>query len=126
MPYPWPWQKVREWVEVKLFADPGELFVLAKSQGRPAKETAMRRRRLARLLWKLRAMRRSCPPRDHLLLRIGAAKKDTGRAYDFVPIQLPKEGAEVNRQNFSFVFLPPERSGRVTVRLLSLVHSGSA
>jgi hypothetical protein len=58
-----PWQKVRESVEVKLFEQEGELFVLAKSAGRKAKETAMRRKRLARLLGKLRAMRRS---RSHL------------------------------------------------------------
>ncbi len=97
-----PWQKVRESVEVKLFADEGELFVLAKSEGRGAKETAMRRRRLARLLWKLRAMRRSCPARDQLLLRLGAAKKEAGRAYRFVRIQLPEQGEEVTRQGFTF------------------------
>jgi len=97
-----PWQKVRESVEVKLFADQGELFVLAKSEGRRAKETAMRRRRLARLLWRLRAMRRSCPPRDQLLLRLGAAKKEAGRAYAFVRLRLPKEGDEVTRQSFTF------------------------
>jgi hypothetical protein len=36
-----PWQKVRESVEVKLFAEAGELYVLAKSEGRRAKERAM-------------------------------------------------------------------------------------
>jgi hypothetical protein len=51
-----PWQKVRESVEVKLFARDGELYVLAKSEGRQAKEMAMRRKKLARLLRKLRAM----------------------------------------------------------------------
>src|SRR5439155_5280901 len=70
-----PWQKVRESVEVKLFAEAGELYVLAKSEGRRLKERAMRRKKVARLLWKLRAMRRSCPRRDQLLLRLGAAKK---------------------------------------------------
>ena len=40
-----PWQKVRESVEVKLFAQDGELYVLAKSAGRQAKEIAMRRKR---------------------------------------------------------------------------------
>jgi hypothetical protein len=33
-----PWQKVRESVDVKLFAQDGELYVLAKSAGRRAKE----------------------------------------------------------------------------------------
>jgi Transposase DDE domain len=97
-----PWQKVRESVEVKLFADQGELFVLAKSEGRRAKETAMRRRRLARLLRKLRALRRSCPPRDQLLLRIGTARKEAGRAYRFVRLGLPKEGEPVTGQSFTF------------------------
>jgi transposase len=75
-----PWQKVRDSVEVKLYQHEGELYVLAKSSGRRAKERAMRRKRLARLLRKLRAMRRSLPKRDQLLLRIGAAKKEAGRA----------------------------------------------
>jgi len=97
-----PWRKVREAVEVKLFADQGELFVLAKSEGRRAKETAMRRRRLAHLLGKLRALRRSCPSRDQLLLRIGAARKEAGRAYSFVRLRLPQEGEEVTRQSFTF------------------------
>jgi hypothetical protein len=56
-----PWQKVRDSVDVKLCEQDGELYVLAKSEGRKAKETAMRRKRLARLLKKLRAMRRSLP-----------------------------------------------------------------
>src|SRR5215469_4318323 len=56
-----PWQKVRDSVEVKLYQHEGELYVLAKSSGRQAKEIAMRRKRLARLLRKLRAMRRSLP-----------------------------------------------------------------
>lgn len=97
-----PWQKVRESVEVKLFVEDGELYVLAKSAGRHAKERAIRRRKLARLLWKLRAMRRSCPPRDQLLLRIGAAKKEAGRAYGFVRIKLPKDGEAVTGRSFTF------------------------
>lgn len=87
---------------MKLFADQGELFVLAKSEGRRAKETAMRRRRLARLLGKLRVLRHSCPSRDQLLLRIGAAKKEAGWAYSFVQLRLPKEGEPVTSQSFTF------------------------
>jgi outer membrane lipopolysaccharide assembly protein LptE/RlpB len=51
-------------VDVKLFEQDGELDILAKSEGRKAKETSMRRKRLARLLRKLRAMRRNLPSRD--------------------------------------------------------------
>jgi len=97
-----PWQKVREEVEVKLFTEDGELYVLAKSKGRQAKERAIRRKRLARLLRKLRAMRRSLPGRDQLLLRIGAAKKEAGRAFGFVKLRVPKEGEEVTRESFNF------------------------
>jgi transposase len=97
-----PWHKVRESVEVKLFAQDGELYVLAKSEGRQAKENAMRRKKLARLLRKLRAMRRSCPKRDQLLMRVGAAKTDVGRAFGFVKINLPQAGQEVTKDTFSF------------------------
>jgi transposase len=97
-----PWQKVRDSVEVKLYEHEGELYVLAKSQGRQAKEIAIRRKRLARLLRKLRAMRKSLPKRDQLLLRIGAAKKEAGRAFGFVKIRLPQKDAAVTRDTFSF------------------------
>ena len=97
-----PWQKVRDSVEVKLYQHEGELYVLAKSSGRQAKEIAMRRKRLARLLRKLRAMRKSLPKRDQLLLRIGAAKKEAGRAFGFVKIQFPQKDEEVTRTTFAF------------------------
>jgi transposase len=97
-----PWQKVRESVEVKLFEQEGELYVLAKSAGRQAKETAMRRKRLTRLFRKLRAMRRSLPSRDQLLMRLGAAKSAAGRAFQFVHLQVPGEDQEVTRETFQF------------------------
>jgi len=97
-----PWQKVRESVEVKLFAKDGETYVLAKSEGRQAKEMAIRRKKVARLLRKLRAMRRSCPKRDQLLMRIGAAKTEAGRAFGFVTIHLPQPGQTVTRETFTF------------------------
>jgi transposase len=97
-----PWQKVRESVDVKLYQHEGELYVLAKSEGRQAKEMAMRRKRLARLLRKLRAMRKSLPKRDQLLLRIGAAKKEAGRAFGFVKIRLPLKDEAVTKETFSF------------------------
>jgi hypothetical protein len=87
---------------VKLYQHEDELYVLAKSEGRQAKEKAMRRKRLARLLRKLRAMRQSLPTRDRLLMRIGAAKKEAGRAFGFVRIQLPAAKEAVTRQSFSF------------------------
>src|SRR5580700_2293445 len=97
-----PWQKVRDSVEVKLFEQDGELYVLAKSEGRKAKETAMRRKRLARLLRKLRAMRRNLPSRDQLLMRLGAAKAAAGRAFPFVHLQVPGENQQLTRETFRF------------------------
>jgi transposase len=97
-----PWQTVRDSVEVKLYEHEGELYVLAKSQGRQAKEIAIRRKRLARLLRKLRAMRKSLPKRDQLLLRIGAAKKEAGRAFGYVKLRLPEKDEAVTKRTFSF------------------------
>ena len=96
------WQQVRESVQVKLYEHEGELYVLAKSEGRQAKENAMRRKRLARLLRKLRAMRKSLPKRDQLLLRMGAAKKEAGRAFGFVTLRMPKADEEVTAKRFTF------------------------
>jgi transposase len=97
-----PWQKVRDSVEVKLFSQDGEMYVLAKSEGRQQKEIAIRRKKLARLLRKLRRMRKSLPKRDQLLLRIGAAKTEAGRAFGFVKIRVPGKDQEVTRETFTF------------------------
>ena len=97
-----PWRQVRAAVQVKLYEHEGELYVLAKSEGRQAKENAIRRKRLARLLRKLRAMRRSLPKRDPLLLRLGAAKKEAGRAFGFVKIRVPQATEQVTRETFTF------------------------
>jgi transposase len=97
-----PWQKVRDSVEVKLYEHEGELYGLAKSQGRQAKEIGMRRKRLARLLRQLRALRKRLPRRDQLLLRLGAVKKEAGRAFGFVKICLPQKDQAVPRDTFSF------------------------
>ena len=82
------WQKVKGTVEVKLFREGQELFVVANSSGRRDKENAMRRKKLARLLWTLRALRRETS-RDRLLQRLGAAKSKAGRAAGLVEIHVP-------------------------------------
>ena len=97
-----PWHKVRDSVQVKLYEHEQELYVLARSDGRQAKEIAIRRKKLVRLLLKLRAMRKSAPKRDRLLLRIGAAKKEAGRAFGFVKMTIPREGEPVSQATFRF------------------------
>ena len=86
------WQTIKDTVAVKLFRDGGELYVVAKSSGRRQKEIAMRRKKLARLLWALRGMRRETS-RDRLLQRLGAAKAKAGRAAAMVEIQVPAASA---------------------------------
>ena len=79
-----PWQTVRESVEVKLLAEDGELYILAQSRARILKERGMRRRRLKRLWRRLHELRGQSLKRDELLLKLGAAKKDAGRAWHLV------------------------------------------
>ncbi len=47
-------------------------------------------------------MRLHPPSRDRLLLRIGAARKDAGRAARFATLNIPPEGAQVARRSFAF------------------------
>lgn len=96
-----PWQKVQGTVEVKLFREDKELYVVAKSDGRRQKEIAIRRKKLARLLWTLRGMRRE-KSRDRLLQRLGAARQKAGRSARFVQVQLPAADQPVSRETFRF------------------------
>ena len=47
-------------------------------------------------------MRHSLPPRDALLMRLGAAKTKAGRAFGFVQIQVPAKTESVTRSTFQF------------------------
>ncbi len=96
-----PWQRVQGTVEVKLFREDKELYVVAKSDGRRQKEIAIRRKKLARLLWTLRGMRRETS-RDRLLQRLGAARQKAGRAAAFVRVQVPAADEPVTRDTFRF------------------------
>jgi transposase len=97
-----PWQLVREEVTVKLLAHAQETYVLARSAGRRAKERAMRRRRLKRLCKRLQELQQQAPSRDQLLLKLGAAKKEAGRAYGLVRVCLPDKEQAVTPQTFTF------------------------
>lgn len=103
-----PWQTLRERIQVKLLAQGEELYVLVQSQDRCAKEVAMRRRKLARLVRTLRALRRPRQrpwKRDTLLHKLGAAHKTAGGAWRFVKITLPSARQPVNRDTFQFALL---------------------
>jgi hypothetical protein len=97
-----PWKQVREQVQVKLLEQDDELYVLALSAGRRTKERAMRRRRLKKLWRRLHELQGQKLTRDELLLKLGAAKKEAGRAYALVAIELPDLDQEVSAQTFTF------------------------
>lgn len=99
---PLPWEQVRDSVEVKLLKQAGELYILAKSAGRAQKERSMRRRRLKKLLKRLHELQHQRLTRDELLLKLGAARKEAGRAYALVDIQIPEKDQAVTPENFTF------------------------
>jgi len=83
-----PWEQVREQLEVKLLAEEGEVYVLARSGDRVQKERAIRRRKLRRLwrrLQEVAAMKRQT--QEQLLMRLGAAKQDAGQFWRLVRVQ---------------------------------------
>jgi hypothetical protein len=97
-----PWEQVRDEVEVKLLAQDGETYVLASSTRRRLKERAMRQRRLRRLCKRLHELQAQAPTRDQLLIKIGAAKKEAGRAFSLVKICLPDRDEAVTPETFTF------------------------
>ena len=97
-----PWQAVRPSVEVKLLAEEGELYILVHSGQRVLKERSMRRRRLKKLWQRLHELRHQSNRRDPLLLKLGAAKKEAGRAWHLVDIQVPETGEALTAQPFTF------------------------
>jgi transposase len=97
-----PWEKARESVQVKLIKHEDDLYILARSEGRVDKERAMRKRRLKKLIKRLRELQTQDLKRDDLLLKLGAAKKEAGRAYYLLDIHLPAETEAVTAQTFYF------------------------
>jgi transposase len=96
-----PWAQVRDDVSVKLLQDGEEVYVYAQSEQRIHKERAMRKRRLKKLtkrLHELRAQKRLS--RDGLLMKLGAAKKEAGRAFKLMDITLPDPDQPINAQSF--------------------------
>jgi len=87
------WQQAREGVEVKLLPREGELYVLARSKDRVAKERAMRRRQLKKLWTRLAELQRMAPPRDALLLKLGAAQQQSLKAWSLVHVHVAADGA---------------------------------
>jgi len=90
-----PWKEAREGVEVKLVAQDGEVYVLARSTDRVSKERAMRRGQLKRLWKRLHELKEMRLKRDALLMRLGAARQQAPSAWRLVKITLPKDEAKL-------------------------------
>jgi transposase len=89
------WEKAREGVEVKLVAEAGEVYVLAKSQDRVSKERGMRRRQLKWLWQRLHELEKMELSRDVLLMKLGAAKHQAPRGWRLVKVRLLKGKAKL-------------------------------
>jgi len=97
-----PWEKVRDSLNVKLLKQDEELYVLACSTSRQAKERAMRRRRLKKYWNRLKELSSQKLDRDRLLMKIGAAKKEAGNAARLVELSLPLTHQDVTPETFRF------------------------
>jgi transposase len=90
-----PWQVVREGVSVKLLAEGSELYVLAQSKDRVAKERAMRRRQLKGLWKRLGKLQGLKLKRDALLQKLGAALHDYRVAARLVETSVPAKESKL-------------------------------
>jgi transposase len=96
-----PWETVRDGISVKLLQDGEDVYVYAQSHSRIKKERSMRKRRLKRLIKRLNDLRNQKRlTRDALLMKLGAARKDAGRAFKLLNIALPDPGQAINAQTF--------------------------
>jgi transposase len=96
------WKAANNNVDVKLLAEDKELYVLAKSKDRRAKERAMRKYKLRRYLSGLAKLRNRCRNRDKLIERIGALKQQAGKSSRCVELIIPSEGKKATPENFNY------------------------
>jgi transposase len=85
-----PWQAARPGVQVKLLAHDDELYVLAESRDRIAKERSMRRRQLKWLWARLKKLSTMSLTREELLMKLGAAKAKAPAAWRLIDVDVDK------------------------------------
>ncbi|MDH5332100.1 MAG: IS1634 family transposase [Aquincola sp.] len=95
-----PWAQVRQGVQVKQLATEEDVYVLAQSDARIDKERGMRRKRLRRYVDRLQAIGAQSLTRDQLLMKLGAAKHEAGRAANLVTVTVPKSSAKTASLEF--------------------------
>ena len=112
-----PWHQARPGVEVKLLAQPDELYVLAQSADRVHKERSMRRRQLKWLWARLKQLSAMKLKREELLMKLGAAKQKTPSAWRLVQIEVDKHRAAFSyRLNKDKLRRQRRREGRYLLR----------
>jgi Transposase DDE domain len=108
-----PWARVREGVQVKRLATEEDVYVLAQSDARIDKERGMRRKRLRRYVDRLQALQGQALTRDQLLMKLGAAKHEAGRAAHLVQVTISDAGAAASK---AAVVTPKVRATTAKVR----------
>ena len=97
-----PWENVREGVDVKLQSQEGELYVLAQSRDRVAKERSMRVRQLRGLLHRLKVLQIMKLSSKNLLLKLGEAKARYRAAWRLFDFDLPEAKSQDKAATFGF------------------------
>lgn len=134
-----PWSQVHDGMKVKLLEKDNELYVLACSGDRQAKERAMRRRKFKRLVRGLHALRRRCRQgyayrldRDALVGKLAVLKSEAGRIAALVKIHVPAAGEPATRQSFRYELQKEkfqhvmEREGSYLLRTNLSGHDGAS
>jgi hypothetical protein len=107
-----PWQQVHEGIDVKLLPQAGEVYVLARSASRGAKERASRRKQLQRLWRRLHQLQEMRLTRDRLLLKLGAARQRWPAAWRLVQVDPQPDGTLVFALNRPKLRQVRRREGR--------------
>jgi transposase len=111
------WHAARPGVQVKLLPRDGELYVLAESAERVAKERSMRQRQLKWLWARLRELAAMEIQRDDMLMKLGAARARAPTGWRLVDIKMDTESSmftySLNRKKLRQV---RRREGRYLLR----------
>jgi hypothetical protein len=111
-----PWEEVRDGITVKLLPAAGELYVLARSASRVAKERGIRRKQLTRLWRRLRQLQGMALTRDQLLLKLGAARQRWPAAWRLVQVSPQPDGTLAIALNRAKLRQVRRREGRYLLR----------
>lgn len=112
-----PWQQVRPQLRVKLLAQDKEVYVLAESRARSAKERGMRQRKLKGYWDRLKELKDQKLTRDERLTKLGAAKEKAGRnAASLVFVAVDVEGNLTYRLNRQKLKSIRRKEGRYLLR----------